>query len=113
MKKPFSRYFTMRDAIGLFLVIAFIGAIIALLWKAIPESNEQLLSYMLGQLSGFVAGVVGYHYITKAGEKELDELRTTNTAKALDAIKEAQRATPGAEPDALQPGDEVTLEKPQ
>lgn len=87
-----------RDILGGFLVLAFIGATAVLSWTAIPPENEQLLAYMLGQLSGFVAGVIGYHYITKAGEKELDQLRTENTGKALDAISAAAAAAPHAEP---------------
>lgn len=114
MKRPrFTADNMVRDLIGLFLIVAFIGAMVALLWKAIPKENEQLLSYMLGQLSGFVAGVVGFWYISKAGEKELDEERTKNTGKALDAIKEAQRSAPADQPDdVIRAGDEVTVEKP-
>lgn len=44
------------------LVAAFIGAIIMLSWREIPKSNEQLLTYMLGQLSGFVAAAVGVYF---------------------------------------------------
>lgn len=76
--------FSFRDVMGAFLVLAFVGATIMLSWRAVPAENEQLLAYMLGQLSGFVAGVVGYHYLTKSGEKELDQTRAENTGKALD-----------------------------
>lgn len=41
---------------------AFIGAIVMLSWRSIPSSNEQLLTYMLGQLSGFVAAAVGVYF---------------------------------------------------
>lgn len=82
----------LRDFIGTFLVAAFVGVIFLLLYRAIPKDNEQLIVYMIGQLSGFAAGVVGYHFVTKAGEKELDAQRTENTGKALDAIKAAQEA---------------------
>ena len=44
------------------LVAAFIGAIVMLSWREIPASNEQLLTYMLGQLSGFVAAAVGVYF---------------------------------------------------
>ena len=44
------------------LVAAFIGAIVMLSWREIPKSNEQLLTYMLGQLSGFVAAAVGVYF---------------------------------------------------
>ena len=113
-KKPLAQYLV-RDLIGIFLITAFVGAMVALLWKAIPPENEQLLSYMLGQLSGFVAGVVGFWYISKAGEKELEEKRADNTNKALDAIRAAQSA-PATEPppdDVIRAGDEVRVEKPE
>lgn len=98
--------FNIRDLIGLILLGAFIGALAVLFWKPIPKENEQLIVYMLGQLSGFVAGVVALHYVTKAGEKELDAKRVDNTSKALDAIKAA--ATGGTVPDgAAQAAEQV------
>lgn len=48
------------------LVTAFIGAIVMLSWREIPKSNEQLLTYMLGQLSGFVAAAVGVYFSRRA-----------------------------------------------
>jgi hypothetical protein len=48
--------------LAFFLTSAFIGAIVMLSWRAIPSSNEQLLTYMLGQLSGFVAAAVGVYF---------------------------------------------------
>jgi hypothetical protein len=91
------KHYNFRDALGLLLVGAFIVATGWLLHRGIPEQNKELVSYMLGQLSGFVAGVVAYHYITKAGEKELDQAREANTGKALDL---AYAATPPAAPAA-------------
>lgn len=44
------------------LTLAFIGSIVMLSWREIPKSNEQLLTYMLGQLSGFVAAAVGVYF---------------------------------------------------
>lgn len=49
------------------LTAAFIGAIVMLSWRSIPTSNEQLLTYMLGQLSGFVAAAVGVYFSRRAG----------------------------------------------
>lgn len=95
-----------RDALGAFLVVAFIAVICLLLWRDIPKSNEQLIVYMLGQLSGFVAGVVAYHYVTKAGEKELEATRADNTGKAFEAIAAAAAAAPPTEPP---PGSEPPL----
>lgn len=102
----------MRDVIGIFLVLAFIGAMVALLWKAIPQDNEQLLSYMLGQLSGFVAGVVAYHYVKGSNDDAIAKARSENTAKAFEAIKATANASGGAaEPDVtLKPGETAQAE---
>lgn len=101
-----------RDILGAVLVAAFITSLNILFWKAIPKENEQLIVYMLGQLSGFVSAVVALHYVTKAGEKELDEKRADNTSKAFDAIKAAQESTPAAtDPNTLREGDKVELNK--
>lgn len=48
------------------LTSAFIGAIVMLSWREIPKTNEQLLTYMLGQLSGFVAAAVGVYFARRA-----------------------------------------------
>lgn len=80
----------LRDTLGIGLVIAFVGALFVLFWKAIPTENEQLIVYMLGQLSGFVAGVVSYHYVMN----KVNEKATENTAKAFDAITAAANSTP-------------------
>lgn len=92
----------LRDWIGLGLITAFISVLLALLWKVIPEKNEQLIVYMLGQLSGFVATVVGYHYVTSVG----DTKRAENTGKAFDAITAAAGGNPDPKPDVtLKPGE--------
>ena len=86
-----------RDVIGLTLIVGFLTATGWLLNEAIPRENEQLVAYMLGQLSGFVAGVVAYHYVSKAGEKEAEKIRAENTGKAFEAIAAAAHATPGGD----------------
>lgn len=45
---------------------AFIGAIISLSLRSFPTSNEQLLTYMLGQLSGFVSSAIGIYFVRRA-----------------------------------------------
>lgn len=98
----------LRDAIGIALILTFVGALGILFWKAIPRENEQLIVYMLGQLSGFVSGIVAYHYVTKAGEKELEQQRAANTEKAFEAIKAAQESAPPGPVEAriVNPDDE-------
>ena len=100
---------SLRDYIGVGLVFAFVSVLFGLMFKNIPEKNEQLIVYMLGQLSGFVATVVSFHYVlNKSSEKA-----TENTGKAFDALKAAAESTPGPAGDskALREGDSVTLEK--
>lgn len=48
------------------LIFAFIGAIVMLSWRSFPSSNEQLLTYMIGQLSGFVAMALGVYFSRRA-----------------------------------------------
>lgn len=98
----------LRDAIGVGLIMAFTTAIFVLFWRAIPASNEQLIVYMLGQLSGFVGSVIAFHYVMNKNS----DAATENTGKAFDAITAAANSTPAAQDDkALREGDSVTLEK--
>lgn len=101
-----------RDTIGSILLLAFVGALTLLFWKEIPEANKDLIVYMLGQLSGFVAGVVAAHYTINSVQQRLDQQRVENTKAAFDAIKEQARGAGGEGGDALRPGDTVTLDTP-
>jgi hypothetical protein len=62
MKKPD----VIAGSLAAVLVAAFIGAIVMLSWREIPKANEQLLTYMLGQLSGFVAAAIGVYFSRRA-----------------------------------------------
>ncbi len=104
----------LRDTIGGVLMAAFVGALFLLFWKSIPTANEQLIVYMLGQLSGFVAGVVAAHYTINAGQQKLDEKKADNTAKAFDAITETAKAGQSSstdDPTAIHEGDNIKMEK--
>lgn len=85
------------NLIGIALIVAFIGTLIMLCYRAIPPSNEQLITYMLGQLSGMALGVCGYHYTMSAGQALADAHKTENTGKAFEAIS-AVAATAGIVP---------------
>lgn len=86
----------LANVIGCALISGFIGALFALFVVPIPKGNEQIVTYMIGQLSGFAGGIVAYHYTLTAGARELDAARTVNTGKAFDAIKAAAESTPSA-----------------
>ncbi|MDB5733207.1 MAG: hypothetical protein JWQ03_3102 [Variovorax sp.] len=101
---------TLRDWIGVCLIAAFVASIMALFWKIIPKENEQLIVYMLGQLSGFVATVVGFHYVVSKN----DEQKSENTAAAFRAIEAtAKNGTGATDQNVIRPGDTVELREPQ
>lgn len=97
----------LANVIGCSLIFGFLGALATLFVIPIPSANEQLLTYMIGQLSGFAGGIIAYHYTSKAGEAELDAKRAENTGKLADAITAAAQATPAA---AGEPKPDVILE---
>lgn len=108
----------LANVIGCALIFGFLGALATLFIIPIPTANEQLLTYMIGQLSGFAGGIIAYHYTSKAGEAELDAKRTENTGKLADAVTAAISATPAAipepEPDViLKPGETAQAEEPK
>jgi hypothetical protein len=103
---------TLKDAIGILLIGAFIGVLFILFWKEIPAKNEQLIVYMLGQLSGFVGGVISAHYVHKAGEERAAESRqetarvqAETAGKLAEAVKDAVAATPSASPSGPAAGE--------
>ena len=99
---------SLRDWIGVSLIFTFCSALGTLFFKAIPPTNEQIIIYMLGQLSGFVSSVVAFHYITSKS----DEDKTSNTGKAFDVITASAKAAGTVAPaDAIQDGDQVTVRK--
>jgi cytochrome c biogenesis protein CcdA len=81
------------NVVGAALVAGFLGALITLFFVPIPERNEQLITYMIGQLSGFAGGIIAYHYTLTAGAKELDAKRAETTGKLVDLATAA--AAPG------------------
>ncbi len=100
----------LRDVIGAGMVGAFVGALFVLFWKAIPQTNEQIITYMIGQLSGFAATIIAYHYATNVQSQQA----TANTGDAFKAITETAKAAQAgtSEPDVtLRPGETAQAEE--
>lgn len=55
---------TMRNTLGGFIAGSFIGALAALYLFPVPDSNKDLIVFMLGQLSGFMGAVISYNFGT-------------------------------------------------
>lgn len=103
-KRSPRKLMSFRDWLGVFLVTAFIGALFNLLKFNFPDKNEQLIVYMLGQLSGFVGAVVALHYTAS----KHDEQRADDASKMTDAVKDiASAAKATAEGPSGKAGDPV------
>jgi len=59
---------TMRSFLALILVIAFGVATGSLFWIVVPETNKDLVTYMLGQLSGMVTTSLAYYFVSSKSQ---------------------------------------------
>lgn len=59
-----------RSWIAVAIIIGFIAAGGVLFYRGIPPNNEQLLTYMLGQLSGLATAIVSFHFGSSRGSEE-------------------------------------------
>lgn len=83
-----------RNALAVFIVTAFTSSLPLLIWKTIPEANEQIITYIIGQISGMATTVLSAYFVNSTTANALDTKRADNTAKALDAVTAAIAATP-------------------
>lgn len=74
------------------LVCAFVAALLLLFLRAIPAENKDLVTYMVGQLSGMATMALSFYFINKAGQDAADAKKTENTGKMADAITAAATA---------------------
>lgn len=100
----------MRNLLAFVLVGAFVIAIGLFVFKAIPEGNSDIVTYMVGQLSGMALTALGFYFVNKVGQDALDAKRTDNTSKALEAIKETAKAAGGNATDAVAEAAEQTAD---
>lgn len=84
-----------RNALAFFLIGSFIGSLIALTFRPIPVDNKDLLTYMLGQLSGMATMALGFYFTKGAGQDAQDAARVEYTGKLVDAVA---ASAPAAEP---------------
>lgn len=84
-----------RNRIAIFLVGSFVGALITFTFVGIPADNKDIITYMVGQLSGMATMALGFYFVNKIGQDAADAKRMENTGKALEAIQ-AVAANTGA-----------------
>lgn len=82
----------MRNLLAFLLVGAFIVCLPALFIKAIPDANKDIVTYMVGQLSGMALTVIGFYFINKVGQDAVDAKRVETTGKMAEAVIAAANA---------------------
>lgn len=82
-----------RNVLAGVLIGSFVAALALLIFKNIPAANEQIIVYMIGQLSGMASTALGVYFVVKAGQEnaeakraDLDAKRVDNTGKLADAM---------------------------
>jgi len=96
---------SVRNWLAFFLVGAFVGALLAFTWKNMPEQNKDILTYMVGQLSGMATLALGYFFTKGAGQDQADAAKTENTAKMAEAIKATAAVGKQSADVILEPGE--------
>jgi hypothetical protein len=86
-----------RNLLAFFLISAFVSALPALIFKDIPDKNKDIITYMVGQLSGMATMALGFYFTNKMGQDALDTKRAENTGKLADAVVAAASSTPSAD----------------
>ena len=96
-----------------FIGFAFLLGYYVMVWhfsrKALPAENLDLIRDAMLTLGPPVGLIVGAMFRSDAR----DEQAVANTGEAFKAVRAAAAAGGGADPNAIKPGDEVTLEKPK
>lgn len=91
-RSPIDQIEFMRGRLAFMLAGAFVVTIPLFVFKAIPDANEQIVTYMVGQLSGMALMALGFYFVNKVGQDALDAAKTNNTGKMADAVIAAAKA---------------------
>lgn len=79
----------MRNLLAFLLVGAFISVLPLFSFVVIPDANKDVITYMIGQLSGMATMALGFYFVNKVGQDAIDATRSENTGKMADAITTA------------------------
>lgn len=95
----------MRNLLAFLLVGAFISVLPVLTFRVIPSENKDVITYMVGQLSGMATTIIGFFFVSKVGQDAIDTARAVNTGKMADAVTKALDAGKPVPDVVLQPGE--------
>lgn len=90
----------MRNILSFLLVGAFISVLPVFTFRIVPTGNKDILTYMVGQLSGMATMALGFYFTNKVGQDALDAQRTENTGKMAEAVTTALKTTGAVDADA-------------
>lgn len=96
-----------RTRLANVLIGAFVLVIPILLFKDIPPKNEQIITYVLGQLSGAALLILGFYFVNKVGQDAIDAAKADNTGKMADAVIAAAQAASPSSNEAGQAAEQV------
>ena len=102
-----------RNRLTAFLVGSFVGALMLMIFYGMPTTSKDIVTYMVGQLSGMTLMALGLYFTKGAGQEAADEAKTANTGKMAEAITAAAKAgtTDSDQPDVLlKPGETAQAE---
>ena len=85
-RSPIEKIEWMRNLLAFLLVGSFIAAAMLFTFRSIPEANRDILTYMVGQLSGMALTALGFYFVNKVGADALYAKRAENTGKLADAV---------------------------
>jgi UDP-N-acetylmuramyl pentapeptide phosphotransferase/UDP-N-acetylglucosamine-1-phosphate transferase len=66
----------MRGGLAIALLASFQFALLALFRLEVPESNRDLVNFMLGQLSIMAVGALGYYFNTSKSSQDKTQIIT-------------------------------------
>jgi hypothetical protein len=101
-RTPIDQIEFMRNFLAFLLTGAFIGAMAVFTFFAIPDVNKDILTYMVGQLSGMAITALGFYFVSKVGQDAIDAKKTENTGAAFRAVEKALDKSGGEHADAVE-----------
>jgi len=112
---PAEKIDRVRNWLAFFLVGAFVAALCLLIFWGMPVTSKDIVTYMVGQLSGMASTALVFYFSKGAGQDQADAAKTENTGKMAEAITATARAAvPVVDKPTGKPGDPVhTMEEGQ
>ena len=109
MKKrtPVDQIEFMRNLLAFLCVAAFISVLPVFTFIVIPPPNKEVITYMVGQLSGMATTCLGFYFVNKVGQDALDATRAENTGKMAEAVTTALTKATEPAADAVAAADET------